>query len=275
MVHVLAIGDIIGSPGRSAVAQLLPNLRRELALDLVVANGENVAGGFGLTVKTAEDLFKSGVDVLTSGNHVYAQKEMLTAFPLDLPVLRPLNYPKTAPGRGWLLHDLGSRGAIWVANVIGRVFMQPLDCPFRSIDHALETAGAARIRIVDVHAEATSEKQALGWYLAGRASLVFGTHTHVPTADARILPGGTAYCTDLGMVGPRDSVIGMDTSRVLDRFLSGLPHPFRIASGPVQFNAVLARIDEHTGQAVAIERVDRDVATTPDHPRAQETRWKS
>jgi metallophosphoesterase (TIGR00282 family) len=275
MVHVLAVGDIIGRPGRDAVIRLLPSLRQELALDLVIANGENTAGGFGLTVKIADELFRAGVDVLTSGNHIYAQKEMLTGFPLDRPVLRPLNYPRAAPGRGWLVHDLGTKGRVLIANVIGRVFMQPLDSPFLAIDQALEEAGPVPVKVVDVHAEATSEKQALGWYLAGRASFVFGTHTHVPTADPRILPGGTAFCTDLGMVGPRDSVIGMDPARVLERFLSGVPYPFRVGAGPVQFNSVLARIDGRTGQALAIERVDRDVATPSDHPRAQDTGWKS
>ncbi len=268
MLHILAIGDVIGRPGREAVARLLPALRRELALDLVIANGENLAGGFGLTAKTAEELFRAGVDVITSGNHVWDQKEMLTAFPTGQPVLRPLNYPAGVPGRGWLLHDLGAKGQVFVANVIGRVFMQPLDSPFTAIEHALDAAPGVTVRVVDVHGEATSEKQAMGWFLAGRASFVFGTHTHVPTADCRVLDGGTAFCTDLGMVGPRDSVIGMDVGRVLERFQTGLPHPFRVASGAVQFNSVLARIDERTGRAMAAERVDREVAAAGEPPRA-------
>jgi 2',3'-cyclic-nucleotide 2'-phosphodiesterase len=260
VVTVLAIGDIIGRPGRDAVAKLLPQLRQEYAIDLVVANGENAAGGFGLTPKIADDLFGLGIDVLTSGNHIWDQREMLTGFAVNRPILRPHNYPSTAPGRGWYCHDLGEKGPVLVGNVQGQLFMPPMDSPFRAADEILRQGDGTRVRLIDIHAEATSEKMALGWYLDGRASFVFGTHTHVPTADARILPSGTAFVSDLGMVGPRDSVIGMDREISLQRFLTGLPHRFKVAEGVVTFNSVLVTIDGHTGNATLIERVDRSVS---------------
>lgn len=259
VITVLAIGDIIGRPGRDAVARLLPQLRREYDVDLVIANGENAAGGFGLTPKIADDLFTIGINVLTSGNHIWDQREMLTGFDDHRPILRPHNFPGGAPGRGWLCHDLGEKGQVLVGNVQGRLFMPPNDSPFTAVDDVLRLGGATAVRIMDVHGEATSEKVALGWYLDGRASFVFGTHTHVPTADARILTRGTAYVSDLGMVGPRDSVIGMDREISLQRFLTGLPIRFKVAEGPVTFNSVMAKIDGHSGHATAIERIDRDV----------------
>jgi len=260
VVTVLAIGDIIGRPGREAVARLVPQLRRDHSIDLVVANGENAAGGFGLTPKIADDLFNLGIDVLTSGNHIWDQREMLTGFDDRRPILRPHNYPSAAPGRGWYCHDLGEKGQVLVGNVQGQLFMPPLDSAFKAADDVLRQGAGTPLRLIDMHAEATSEKVALGWYLDGRASFVFGTHTHVPTADARILPAGTAYVSDLGMVGPRDSVIGMDREISLQRFLTGLPHRFRVAEGVVSFNSVMVRIDSDTGRASAIERVDREVA---------------
>jgi 2',3'-cyclic-nucleotide 2'-phosphodiesterase len=260
VVTVLAIGDIIGRPGREAVARLLPQLRREHAIDLVVANGENAAGGFGLTPKIADDLFGLGIDVLTSGNHIWDQREMQTGFDGDRPILRPHNYPSGAPGRGWYCQDLGVKGQVLVGNLQGQLFMPPNDSAFRAADDLVRLAGPTRLRVIDMHAEATSEKVALGWYLDGRASFVFGTHTHVPTADARILANGTAYVSDLGMVGPRDSVIGMDREISLQRFLTGLPHRFKVAEGVVTFNSVLVRIDGHSGNATLIERIDRDIS---------------
>lgn len=259
VITVLAIGDIIGRPGRDAVARLLPQLRREYSIDLVVANGENAAGGFGLTPKIADDLFTLGINVLTSGNHIWDQREMLTGFDGNRPILRPHNFPAAAPGRGWLTHDLGEKGQVLVGNVQGRLFMPPNDSPFTAVDQLVQQGDGTQVRIVDVHGEATSEKVALGWYLDGRASFVFGTHTHVPTADARILTKGTAYVSDLGMVGPKDSIIGMDREISLQRFLTGLPIRFKVAEGPVTFNSVLARIDGHSGHATAIERIDRDI----------------
>ena len=256
-MRALMIGDIIGQPGRSALARLLPDLRRELNVDLVTANAENTAGGFGLTIKTARALLDAGVDVMTSGNHIWDKKEIIPHFD-ELPLLRPANY-YGAPGRGWLMH-----GDIMVLNLQGRVFMPPIDCPFREADQRLrearqELGGDPKFVLVDFHAEATSEKQGLGWYLDGRVSAVVGTHTHVGTADARVLPGGTAYVSDLGMTGPMDSVIGTERAPVLERFRTGLPQRFEPASGPCILNSVLIDVDDETGLATDIVRIDRTI----------------
>ena len=251
------IGDIIGKPGRQTLARLLPQLRSELDIDLVTANAENTAGGFGLTLKTARNLLDAGVDVMTSGNHIWDKKDILPHMD-ELPLLRPANY-YDAPGRGWMMH-----GDVMVLNLQGRVFMPPIDCPFREADKRLaeaerELGYAPRVIMVDFHAEATSEKQGLGWYLDGRVSAVVGTHTHVGTADTRVLPGGTAYVSDLGMTGPMDSVIGTETAPVLERFRTGLPQRFKPADGPCVLNSVLIDIDPETGHATEIVRIDRTV----------------
>jgi metallophosphoesterase (TIGR00282 family) len=253
-MRALLIGDVFGKPGRRAVARVLPGLRRELRLDLVVANGENIAGGRGMTDSTVAELREAGVDVITSGNHVWDQRQMLTYLPEADDVLRPLNYPPAAPGQGCWIRD-----EVLVINAMGRLFMRDIDCPFRAVDRALEEYGnKARVRIVDFHAEATSEKIAMAWYLDGRVSAVVGTHTHVPTADARILPGGTATVTDLGMAGPHHSVIGMDPGVAMKGFLTALPQNFTVADGALaQFNSVLIEVEEVTGRASSIERVDR------------------
>ena len=252
-MKILTIGDVVGRPGRRALRTLLPALRCELELDLVVANGENAAGGRGLTIGTAEEMFAAGVDIITSGNHIWDEPEILTYLSEGMPIIRPLNYPPGTPGEG-----LYTCGQVTVVNAIGRTFMGNFDCPFRTIDCALASVSTP-IVIVDFHGEATSEKVALGWYLDGRVSAVIGTHTHVPTADPRILPKGTAYVTDVGMVGPRDSVIGMEVGPVLHRFLTQLPTRFGPARGPVVFNSVLIEIDESTGKAVNICRIDREL----------------
>jgi len=251
------IGDIIGKPGRQTLARLLPQLRSEFNIDLVTANAENTAGGFGLTPKTARNLLDAGVDVMTSGNHIWDKKDILPHMD-ELPLLRPANY-YGAPGRGWMMH-----GDVMVLNLQGRVFMPPIDCPFREADKRLaeaetELGRSPRVVLVDFHAEATSEKQGLGWYLDGRVSAVVGTHTHVGTADARVLPGGTAYVSDLGMTGPMDSVIGTETAPVLERFRTGLPQRFKPADGPCVLNSVLIDIDPETGQAADIVRIDRTI----------------
>lgn len=251
------IGDIIGKPGRQTLARLLPQLRSELNIDLVTANAENTAGGFGLTPKTARNLLDAGVDVMTSGNHIWDKKDILPHMD-ELPLLRPANY-YGAPGRGWMMH-----GDVMVLNLQGRVFMPPIDCPFREADKRLaeaetELGRSPRVVLVDFHAEATSEKQGLGWYLDGRVSAVVGTHTHVGTADARVLPGGTAYVSDLGMTGPMDSVIGTETAPVLERFRTGLPQRFKPADGPCVLNSVLIDIDSETGRAADIVRIDRTI----------------
>ena len=250
------IGDVVGRPGRNAVSTLLPDIRRELGLDLVVANGENAAGGFGLTLETADELLSAGVDVITSGNHIWDQKEIIPHLDSDAPILRPHNYPASAPGRGCI--DLG--GAL-VVNLIGRVFVGTFDDPFRAMDRLLEDRpDRPAVTIVDMHAEATSEKAALAWYLDGRVSAVVGTHTHVATADARLLPKGTAFVTDLGMVGAVNSIIGVEPAEVLNRFLSQTPHRLKVASdGPTIFNSVFIDIDDSTGKATAIKRVDREL----------------
>ena len=217
---ILAIGDIIGKPGRQAVQRLLPDLRRQYGLDLVMANAENTAGGIGLTSTTAKELFNAGVDVLTSGNHIWAQKEIIPYLEGEMPILRPLNYPPGVPGRGYIVNRQAT-----VVNLIGRTFMGDFDCPFRAMDKLLaELEPKPPVIIVDFHAEATSEKMAMGRYLDGRVSAVLGTHTHVGTTDAQILPRGTAYVTDIGMTGPINSVIGDDTESVLQRFLTAIPY---------------------------------------------------
>ena len=255
VVKLLMVGDVMGKPGRRAVAALLPPLRSELGLDLVIANGENAAAGRGLTEATAEELFDAGVDVITSGNHIWDQKEILPVLDQERAIVRPLNYPPPAPGRGVLTH----RG-VTVINLQGRTFMPAIDCPFRAADAALAELPEDAIVFVDMHCEATSEKQAMGRYLDGRVAAVVGTHTHVPTADAQVFPGGTAYVTDVGMVGPAESIIGNEIEPVLRRFLSGRPTRLPVAekSATVQFNAVLVEIDEAAQRALDIRRIDRE-----------------
>ena len=254
-MKLLMIGDVMGKPGRRAVAALLPGLRQELALDLVVANGENLAAGRGLTEATAQELFDAGVDVITSGNHVWDQKEIMPVLDQEVAILRPLNYPPGAPGRGLL-----TQKGVTVLNLQGRTFMPAIDCPFRAADAALGGLPQDAIVFVDMHAEATSEKQAMGRYLDGRVAAVVGTHTHVPTADARILPGGTAFVTDVGMAGPQESIIGNEIDSVIERFLTGMPTRLPVAekSPTVQLNAVLVEIDETTRRANSIARIDRE-----------------
>jgi len=254
-LKILVIGDIIGKPGRNAVRKLLPGLHREYELDLVIGNGENAAGGIGLTPNTAQELFDSSIDVITSGNHIWAHKEILPYLDGNSSILRPLNYPPASRGYGYLL-----KGNAMVVNLVGRTFMGNFDCPFRAMDNLL--AGIEHkpnIIIVDFHAEATSEKVAMGRYLDGRVSAVLGTHTHIGTIDARILPGGTAYVSDIGMVGPVDSVIGDDVSSVLDRFLTQIPRRLSVGKGDVEFNAVVVEADDSTGRAISIKRIQKIV----------------
>ncbi|TMC54690.1 MAG: TIGR00282 family metallophosphoesterase [Chloroflexi bacterium] len=256
-LRILFVADVVGHPGRDAVKALLPELKKELHPNLVIVNGENAAGGFGLTAKIVAELRGAGADVITTGNHVFAQKEFVGELPNMERVLRPANYPPAAPGQGWCLVDAGGHQVL-VMNLIGRIFLDSLDDPFRAADAILKDHPETPIVFCDMHAEATSEKTAMGWYLNGRASAVVGTHTHIPTADARVLPGGTAYVTDVGMVGPRDGCIGMDKDVVLQRFLTGVPNRFVVASGPVTFNSVLVTISSSTGRATSIQRIDRE-----------------
>ncbi|MFC2056365.1 TIGR00282 family metallophosphoesterase [Chloroflexota bacterium] len=252
---ILAVGDIIGRPGRQAVQKILPDLRQQYGLDLIVANAENSAGGLGVTPTTANELLDAGVNVLTSGNHIWAKKEIIPCLDSEMPILRPLNYPSGVSGRGYIV-----RGQVMVVNLIGRTFMSNFDCPFRAMDQLLAELGAKPpVIIVDFHAEATSEKMAMGRYLDGRVSAVLGTHTHVGTIDAQLLPQGTAYVTDIGMVGPINSIIGDDTEAVLQRFLTIIPHRLPVGRGKVMFNAILVRVDDKSGRATSIERINREV----------------
>jgi len=255
-LRILMLGDVIGRPGRRAVHALLPGLRQEYGIELVIANGENAAGGLGLTRETAEELIKSGVDVITSGNHIWAQREIMNDLDSDLAILRPLNYPPGVPGHGYLI-----KGEALVVNLLGRTFIGNFDCPFRAMDQLLEELADNKppVIIVDFHAEATSEKVAMGWHLDGRVSAVLGTHTHVGTVDARLLPKGTASITDVGMIGPIDSVIGDDTDTVLRRFLTQIPHRISVGKGSVLLNSVLVEIEEATGRAKNISRIDREI----------------
>ena len=255
-MKILFIGDVVGRLGRKTVQALLPALRQETEAHVVVINGENSAGGRGLTLATADELFSAGVDVITSGNHVWEMREIYPILDSESPILRPLNYPPGVPGRGLLI----AHGAAFI-NLQGRTFMGvDADCPFRAADKALEGLKDAPVIIVDIHAEATSEKVALAWYLDGRVSAVIGTHTHVATADARVLPKGTAFVTDAGMVGPRDSIIGVAVKPVIQRFLTQLPIRFApVEKGPAIFNSVLVDVDETSGRAQSIVRIDREI----------------
>jgi len=252
---ILSVGDVIGKPGRGAVEALLPGLRRRYGIDMVIVNGENAAGGLGLTETTARELFDAGADVLTSGNHIWAKREIVPILEGDMPILRPLNYPPGVPGRGYLIW-----GKVMVVNLIGRAFMSSYDCPFRAMDGLLaDVPDKPSITMIDFHAEATSEKMALGHYLDGRVSAVLGTHTHVGTIDAQILPKGTAYVTDIGMTGPVNSVIGDDVDSVLDRFLTMIPRHLTVGSGRTVFNGIVVEVDEASGKATRIERICEEV----------------
>jgi len=262
-VKVLFIGDIFGHPGRHIVKEALPRVIEDYAPDLVLANGENAAGGFGITPPLVEELLGLGIAVLTSGNHIWDKKELLPylADHADGRLLRPANYPSGAagaPGHGMYLGKTRAGLEYAVINLQGRVFMTDIDCPFRTADALIaQIPSHIKVRIVDFHAEATSEKISIGWYLDGRVTAVLGTHTHVPTADETVLPGGTAYISDLGMTGPYDSVIGMDKQSVIQKFLTGLPVRFEVAKGDVRFCAVLINADPETGRAVSIQRILR------------------
>ena len=257
---MLLIGDMIGKPGRAAVEETLPALREERGIDFVTANGENVAGGMGLTPSTAESLLAAGVDVITSGNHIWDKREIYPFLDANDRVLRPLNYgTHDVPGRGWGVYGALDGTDVTVINLQGRTYMQQIENPFTDADRLLDESAEPLppVRIVDFHCELTSEKNALGLYLDGRVSVVVGTHTHVVTGDERILPNGTAYLTDIGMTGPVWSVIGFAPRTVMPRFINALPTRFEVGEGPVIFNAVQVDIDPATGRALQIERIQR------------------
>jgi 2',3'-cyclic-nucleotide 2'-phosphodiesterase len=255
-VKLLFIGDVIGKPGRQALSNELHRLVDRYMVDLVIANGENAAGGFGITEETARDLYRCGIHLLTSGNHIWDKKDALDFIKREEMLLRPANYPEGTPGRGSTVITTAGGIKVAVLNLEGRVFMNNLDCPFRVADREIELLKRETpIIFVDFHAEATSEKAALGWYLDGRASAVVGTHTHVQTADERILTGGTAYITDVGMTGSYDSVIGVRKEEAIGRFLTQLPAKFEVAKKDIRLNAVVIEVDEQSGKALGIERI--------------------
>jgi metallophosphoesterase (TIGR00282 family) len=266
-VKVLFIGDIVGKPGRELIRKGLRPLVEHLGVDLVVANAENAAAGFGITKDIGDALLEWGVDVMTSGNHVWDKKEVLPYIAAEPRLLRPANYPAGVPGRGAYVAQTGDGRPVGIVNVMGRVFMLNIDDPFAVVLREIEAIRhRTRVIIVDFHAEATSEKIAMGWHLDGKATLVVGTHTHVQTADERILPNGTAYLTDAGMTGPHDSIIGMDRESAMVRFLSGMPSKFEPATGNPRLNGVLVEADERTGRAIAVTRVsygERDLLALP------------
>jgi metallophosphoesterase (TIGR00282 family) len=254
-VNILFIGDIFGKAGRKIVADHVADLAQSRGAELVIANCENVAAGFGITPRLVEELLGLGIDVLTSGNHIWDRKEIIEYFPKEPRLLRPANYPG-GPGRGIYTGKTKAGTEYGVLNLQGRVFMAQTDCPFRTADRELAALPpSCKIRFVDIHAEATSEKQALGWYLDGRATAVVGTHTHVPTADERLLSNGTAYITDVGMTGPYESVIGVVKETILSRFLTQMPAHFEAAEKDVWLSAVLVQADPETGRALGIERI--------------------
>lgn len=255
-MKLLFIGDIVGKIGRNAVKALLPNLIDKYKVDLVIANGENIAGGFGLTEALVSELFKMGVHIITTGNHVWDKKEFVHYISKDNRVLRPLNYPPGVPGYGSVIHTLQNGTKAGIINLSGRVFMHSMDCPFRTVEAELAyIKKETDIVIIDLHAEATSEKIAFGFFVDGKVSAVVGTHTHVQTADEKILPQGTAYITDVGMTGPTHSVIGIEVDQIIQRFLTGMPDRFATAAGAGILSAVVIEINADSGKANAIQRL--------------------
>ena len=254
-MNILMVGDVYGEPGRLAVQKLLPKLRQEHQIDLAVVNVENAAGGFGVTPAIARAFLDQGVDVMTSGNHIWDKKEIVEYIAKENLLLRPANFPAGTPGTGFITVKAGPH-RVAVLNLMGRVFMSPIDCPFRKADEILpELRKDTPVILVDMHSEATSEALAMGWYLEGRVTAVVGTHRHVQTADERILPGGTAYITDLGLTGPTDGIIGVDRDQIIQRFLTQMPIRFETAKGPAQLQGVVISVDPDTGRASEIRRL--------------------
>lgn len=255
-MKILFIGDVVGEPGRQALNQIIPKLKKREGVEFVIANGENVAGGSGITPALADTVFSYGVDVMTSGDHIWKRREIVDKLDTDRRIVRPANYPRGVPGSGSTVVTAENDTNVGVVNLVGRVFMQPVECPFRVAREEIEKIKSkATIIIVDMHAEATSEKIALGWYLDGMVSAIIGTHTHVQTADEKILPKGTAFISDAGMTGPFDSVIGRNKEAVLSRFITQMPSKFETADGDIQLHGVIVDVDEKTGKAESIKRV--------------------
>lgn len=259
-MKILFIGDIVGKPGRRAVSGLLANIRSFHKVDLVVANAENASGGFGITPEVVSELLGGGIDLLTSGNHIWDKKEIVAWLDEEKHLLRPANYPAGNPGAGSVIVRTPAGEKVGILNVLGRVFMGTVDCPFKiAIEEVNKLGRETGVVLIDIHAEATSEKIAMGWFFDGKVSAVVGTHTHIQTADERILPGGTAYITDVGMTGAMNSVIGMEKEIMIERFLTQRPQKFKVARGNIGLNAVIINIDSQTGKSSSIERLRMDL----------------
>ncbi len=257
-MNVLIVGDIVGRTGRRVVKEVMRSYRKKYRADFVIANGENAAGGNGITREIADELFKEGIDFITMGNHTWDKKEILQFIEHEPCLIRPANYPPDTPGKGSAVIKLENQLKIGVINLSGRVFMTPLDCPFRTAEALVKTIARETPNIIiDFHGEATSEKIAFAWYMDGKVSAVIGTHTHVQTADERILPQGTGYITDVGMTGPQNSVLGVRTDLVIQKFLTQMPVRFEVAEGTAQLNGLFLRIDEKTGKTILVERINQ------------------
>ncbi len=255
-LNIFFIGDIVGTPGLELTTTVLKQYFEKYKIDFCIANGENLAEGKGITERDAKAVFSLGVHVITTGNHLWDRWESKKLLAKERKVLRPLNYPRENTGSGFIVHNLGEKGKIGVVNLQGRTYMQPIDCPFKTADWVIhKIKNETRVIIVDMHAEASSEKMAFGWYLDGRVSAVLGTHTHTPTSDARLLPRGTAYITDVGMTGPYDSVIGMRKEQAIKRFINQTPYKYEVASHDVRFCAVHLQVDTETGKSTKIEHI--------------------
>lgn len=255
-MRIVFLGDIVGQPGRRYAAEVLKDIVPLYKPDLVIANAENATKGRGLSQQSAEELYDAGIEIFTMGNHTWDQRQIFDFIDEDARIVRPANFPRNTPGRGYTVCKVNGRPVL-IVNLMGRTFLSQLSCPFETLDEILADHLDIKHVIVDIHAEVTSEKLALGWAFAGRVSAVVGTHTHVPTADATVLPGGTAFLTDVGMVGPRDGILGMRRDQVIGRMRTQLPHRFEVADGPRQFCAVLFDLDDDTGQATHIEPIYR------------------
>jgi metallophosphoesterase (TIGR00282 family) len=261
-IRILAIGDIVGTPGRTVVQDRLPEITRQQGIDFVVANGENAVSGSGITVKIRDKLLGSGIDVITTGDHIWRRMEVVPGLETGGRLLRPENYPRNCPGRGLTIVEARNGVKVAVINALGRLFMDPIDCPFQAVDQAVEEARrTTQVILVDFHAEATSEKVAMGWYLDGRVTAVWGTHTHVQTADERVLPKGTAYVTDLGMTGSHHSVLGRRIEPVLQKLVRQLPARFEVADQDLRISGIIVTANEQTGKATDIRRIQ--VCQTP------------
>lgn len=253
-LRILFIGDIVGNPGRKAAKEVIASIRRERPFDYCIANGENSAGGSGITYVVAQELYKIGIDAITLGNHAWSKKEVTNFIDSDSKVVRPANYPADIPGKGSTIID----GKLGIVNILGRVYMDAVDCPFKAAEREIEYLKSfVNVVIVDMHAEATSEKCAMAWILDGRVSCVLGTHTHVQTADERIFPCGTGFITDVGMTGPYEGIIGVERQLVIEKFLTHMPVKFEVARGSVQFNAVYLNIDDKNGKTLEIQRISK------------------